>query len=106
MNRVFLLSFLTASAASCAPFGPANDPPIVLAGDAAALLDAGPDASPCARMCETLAAQDPPCREANGACIAACERVHAAGLLTDLTISCVAGARDRDAIHTCGVTCP
>lgn len=85
-----------------------DEPPIqvIEASDAAALLDVGPTPSACALACANFARQLPACREALGNCVGVCERTRSLGLITDLTIGCVAAARDRDAMHACGAFCP
>lgn len=98
--------------ARCKPaYVPLDDPPITIVdADAAGLADAGPDAGLCALACAALASQVPPCQEANGACLVACERArevrNGGQLIGDTTFNCLTQAKDRDAIHKCGVACP
>ena len=95
---------IVAALARCQPHTMPPEPPFVIIGDAQALLDAGPDASPCARACSTFARLE--CREAMGNCVGVCERTRAYGLMTDLTVGCLSAAKDRDAVHVCGAFCP
>lgn len=93
--------------ARCKP--PLPDEPaitVIDASDAAALLDVGPTPSACALACANFARQLPACREALGNCVGVCERTRSLGLITDITIGCVAAAKDRDAMHACGTFCP
>lgn len=93
--------------AACKPLPLPDEPDVVIvATDAGSLRDAGPDASPCAVFCAHLAAPEPPCREANGACLPACDLAVRRGLLSPDTLTCVARAGSRHELQMCGALCP
>lgn len=94
------------AASGCRPSLPPDEPDVVIvATDAAALRDAGPDASPCAVFCAHLAAPEPPCREAIAQCIPACDLALRKGLLADRDVDCVGHASGRAELQTCGRFC-
>lgn len=89
--------------ARCKPALPVEPTYTVVDIDAAALLDAGPDADVCGLACASFAASG--CHEANGACLHACEMAHETQLISDLALNCVARSADRESVRACGDFC-
>lgn len=102
-----LLAMALLALAACRPSALPDEPPIVIVDtDARSLRDAGPDASACAILCAHLAAPEPPCREANGACLPACDLAVRRGLLSLAALTCVSRVGTRSEFQMCGAFCP
>lgn len=101
-----LLAMALLALAACKPLPLPDEPDVVIvATDASAMRDAGPEASACAVFCAHLAAPEPPCREAIAQCVPTCDLGVHDHLLSDRAVDCVAHANGRAELQTCGAFC-